>query len=103
MEDIELRILAKRRELQSLQLLNSQILTMTSNFEHLQTNMADLASGTESVSEIMNNWQSILKSITMANLSIQKYSSLDYDNFESTNKIDNLPLPETLVRIKMDK
>lgn len=93
--NIQLRIEEKREEIQSLQELKNFTGVLADQLELLEQKLDTMANGAESVALILSNWQNVVNSISLASLGLRKYSSGDYDS--------KTPLPETLVRINLDK
>lgn len=89
------KINAKREELHDLQELKNFTGILVSQLEQIEGKLDTMADGAESVALILSNWQNVVNSVSLASLGLLKYSSKDYEQ--------DTPLPETLVRIALDK
>lgn len=92
---IQQKIAEKRAELESLNEIKRFTSILTNQLEELEGKLDSMAEGTESVALVLSNWQNVVKSVSLASLGLLKYNEKDYDN--------GVPLPECLVRIKLDK
>ncbi|SCU85532.1 LAFA_0D16226g1_1 [Lachancea sp. 'fantastica'] len=110
------QILAKQKELSALKKINALTDSMRSQLDALAVEVAGMHQNAENVAQVMQNWDSIVRSISQASLSLLQYSERDYevgawkqettDSEQQTSSQQNTaeaPLPETLVRIKVDK
>jgi DASH complex subunit DAD2 len=89
------KIAEKRADLQKLQEFRQLTNELATSLEQVGEKLDIMKDGTESVSLILANWQNVVKSISLASLGLMKYSDQDYEI--------KTPLPEALVRIKLDK
>ncbi|SCU77608.1 LADA_0A01310g1_1 [Lachancea dasiensis] len=112
---LEKDIIAKQKELDALKKINSLTEAMRSQLDGLAKEVVGMHENAESVAQVMRNWDSIIRSISQASLSLLQYSEGDYevgvwgqnsnDSNESHSAEDEAkqpPLPETLVRVKVD-
>ncbi|GCE98350.1 DASH complex subunit dad2 [Zygosaccharomyces mellis] len=135
---LEDQIEAKRKELEALKRITALTDDMKFNLDELAGQVRQINSNATSVSKVMENWNSISRSISLAGLSLLQYAEGDYEvgawkknynsngnqnnnsndnnNNDSNNNDNNNnsnkdreepkdgqgPLPETLVRIRMD-
>ncbi|ODV78060.1 DASH complex, subunit Dad2 [Suhomyces tanzawaensis NRRL Y-17324] len=88
-------IVDKRADLEMLQEFRQLTAELATNLELVGDKLEHMKGGTESVALILANWQNVVKSISLASLGLMKYSESDYES--------RAPLPEALVRIKLDK
>ncbi|ANB13397.1 Dad2p [Sugiyamaella lignohabitans] len=91
------RLSEKKKEVVYLQQLQNTSKALVTELEELAKKFNTLTAGTESVAELMSNWANILHALKLASSSLQKYAEKDYDS-----EVDP-PLPETLVRIRLDQ
>lgn len=104
-------LIEKQKELESLR----QLATLTENLKHelddLSNSASKINSNAEDVRNVTDHWNSIMRSISQASLKILQYASSDYEVDPWKNLDDNkgkqdmqnkdeIPLPETLVRIR---
>lgn len=118
---LEEQIECKKRELEALKKITALTDDMKTHLDELAGQVLEMNSNATSVSKVMENWNSISRSISLAGLSLLQYAEGDYevgswnnnnnngDNNHSNQKKDEEgledshgPLPETLVRIRMD-
>lgn len=92
---IQQKIAEKKTELDNLNEIKKFTSILTSQLEELEDKLDYMAEGTESVALVLSNWQNVVKSVSLASLGLLKYSEKDYES--------GAPLPECLVRIKLDK
>lgn len=92
---VQAAIEEKREELLQLKVLNKYTYDLVLQLEEIQEKLLTMGDGVESVALILSNWQNVINSISLASMGVLKHSSKDYK--------DKQPLPETLVRIKLDK
>ncbi|CEP60736.1 Dad2p LALA0_S01e17788g [Lachancea lanzarotensis] len=110
------QIVAKQKELNALKQINTQTESMRSQLDALAVEVANMHQNAENVAQVMQNWDSIVRSISQASLSLLQYSERDYEvgawkqetadseqQGSSPKDTADAPLPETLVRIKVDK
>ena len=95
MSSLQSKIEQKREELENLQELKKFTEILVKQLEQIEEKFATMADGAESVSLVLSNWKSVMNSVSLASLGLLKYSSKDFK--------DSVPLPECLVRIKLDK
>ncbi|ODV98179.1 hypothetical protein PACTADRAFT_47981 [Pachysolen tannophilus NRRL Y-2460] len=111
---LQQKILEKQKELKSLQVINNLINRLLLNFERLSGDLSKLSSGTDAIAMIMSNWSEILKIIKLSNLNLAlqtqraageslSNTTLDFEKFENDKDPDDMPLPETLVRLRLNK
>lgn len=103
---------AKKRELEALKKITALTDEMKLQLDELAGQVHQMNSNAASVSRVLENWNSITRSISLAGLSLLQYAEGDYevgawknnDNNEDMEQEDSHgPLPETLVRIRMDE
>ncbi|CUM56444.1 unnamed protein product [Debaryomyces tyrocola] len=92
---IQQKIAEKKAELENLNEIKNFTSILTNQLDELENKLDYMAEGTESVALVLSNWQNVVKSVSLASLGLLKYSEKDYDT--------GAPLPECLVRIKLDK
>lgn len=92
---LQTRIEEKREELENLQELKKFTGILVTQLEQIEEKFETMADGAESVALVLSNWKSVMNSVSLASLGLLKYSSKDYK--------EKVPLPECLVRIKLDK
>ncbi|CCE83882.1 Piso0_004478 [Millerozyma farinosa CBS 7064] len=92
---IQQKITEKRAELENLNEIKRFTAVLTNQLDQLQDKLNLMADGTESVALVLSNWQNVIKSVSLASLGLLKYTEKDYE--------EGVPLPEGLVRIKLDK
>ncbi|CCE64965.1 hypothetical protein TPHA_0J01430 [Tetrapisispora phaffii CBS 4417] len=116
MSSIEAQIENKRQEFEALKKIVGLTDTMKVQLDALSNEVTQMHSNADSVSQIMLHWDSIMQYISQASLGLQKYSEGDYnvgtwdDSKTSKDKQEDkeqkeseLPLPETLIRMKIDQ
>ncbi|KAK6458040.1 DASH complex subunit Dad2-domain-containing protein [Scheffersomyces xylosifermentans] len=89
------KIADKRAELARLHEFRQLTGELASYLEEIGDKLDTMKGGTESVALILANWQNVVKSISLASLGLMKYTDKDYETA--------VPLPEALVRIKLDR
>lgn len=103
---------AKKRELEALKKITALTDEMKLQLDELAGQVHQMNSNAASVSRVLENWNSITRSISLAGLSLLQYAEGDYEvgawknsgNNEDMEQEDSHgPLPETLVRIRMDE
>ncbi|SCU85411.1 LAME_0D01244g1_1 [Lachancea meyersii CBS 8951] len=112
---LEEQIVAKQKELNALKEINALTESMRSQLEELAVEVTNMHQNAESVANVMQNWDSIVRSISQASLSLLQYSERDYEvgvwkqetaetkePATSPQNYSDAPLPETLVRIKIN-
>ncbi|SCV06187.1 LANO_0H24014g1_1 [Lachancea nothofagi CBS 11611] len=112
---LERDIAAKQKELEALKKINALTASMRQQLDSLAVEVTKMHENAESVANVMSNWDSIIRSISQASLSLLQYSERDYEvgvwdqeNNVSKKKpttpqdLKEAPLPETLVRVKVD-
>lgn len=92
---LQQRLAEKRAELASINEIRALTGTLTDQLEVLEEKLGSMAEGTHSVAHILSSWQNVVKSISLASLGLLKYSRKDYEAGK--------PLPESLVRIPLNK
>ncbi|CAH6719389.1 DASH complex subunit Dad2p [[Candida] jaroonii] len=88
------RIEHKRAELQHLTQIRDYTETVTNQLGELQEQLDQVVDGTESVALVLSVWQTVVRSISLASIGLQKYSQQDFENGK--------PLPESLIRLVLD-
>lgn len=111
MVSLEEQILCKRRELAALKRITGLTEETKLQLDELAGQVRQMQSNAETVSEVMRNWNSIMRSISQAGLSLLQYADGDYEvgawapeddnNDEERGNPTEPPLPETLVRIRV--
>lgn len=89
------KIADKRAELENLQEFRKLSSTLADQLEEVERKLSTMNDGAESISLVLSNWQNVVKSVSLASLGLMKYTKKDYE--------EQTPLPEPLVRIKLDK
>ncbi|CAI4045582.1 hypothetical protein N7582_003608 [Saccharomyces uvarum] len=130
MDSIDEQIVTKRKELQSLQKITSLTDGLKLQLVELNEQVKEIGTNAEAVAQLMNNWDSIINNISQASLGLLQYAEGDYEigpwedskkseseqqrekdlesHEENENDDDNdeeedlVPLPETMVRIRVD-
>lgn len=92
---LQAKIDEKREELENLQELKKFTGVLVRQLEQIEDKFETMADGAESVALVLSNWKSVMNSVSLASLGLLKYSSKDFK--------ESAPLPECLVRIKLDK
>lgn len=113
---IESQIASKRAELEALKKITSLTDEMKLQLDELAGQVCQMESNAETVSEVMRNWNSIVRSISQAGLSLLQYAEGDYEvgkwappakegeeGLPVKDPVGTAPLPETLVRIRVDE
>ncbi|QLQ81991.1 hypothetical protein HG537_0G02450 [Torulaspora globosa] len=112
---MESQIALKKRELEALKRITSLTDEMKVQLDGLAEQVCQMESNAETVSEVMRNWNSIMRSISQASLSLLQYAEGDYevgawapetgenDGSQGREPTRTTPLPETLVRIRVDE
>lgn len=93
-KSLQQRIDEKKAELTNLIEVKQFTETLKDQLDQLQDKLGDMVDGTESVALVLSTWQNVIRSVSLASLGLYKYSQKDQEG---------TPLPETLVRIKLDK
>lgn len=95
----------KIQELDYLQNITSLTDKLKQQLDELSVHVKNMHDNAECVSQVMKNWNSVINSISQASLSLLQYTENDYEvgcwNNDSENKNKEVPLPETLVRVKV--
>ncbi|ANZ76577.1 BA75_03509T0 [Komagataella pastoris] len=94
---LETRIQQKQQELESYKQIKELTSALAVSLSKLEEKLATLTDGTEAVSVVLSNWNHIVKASSLASMGLFKFSEQDYEN------IDNPPLPETLVRFRLNE
>ena len=130
MDSIDEQIAIKRKELQSLQKITSLTDGLKIQLTELNEQIKEMGMNADSVAQLMNNWDSIINNISQASLGLLQYAEGDYEigpwkdskkkeseqsnetgleaqgndkNDEDNDEDEDLvPLPETMVRIRVD-
>ncbi|CAH2353399.1 DASH complex subunit Dad2p [[Candida] railenensis] len=92
---IQQKIAEKRAELEHLNEIKRNSGILTGQLETLSSKLNDIADGTEAVALVLSNWQNVVSAVSLASLGLYKYGQKDYET--------GTPLPEYLVRIKLEK
>ncbi|CAI4607070.1 CQS_1a_G0033240.mRNA.1.CDS.1 [Saccharomyces cerevisiae] len=129
MDSIDEQIAIKRKELQSLQKITSLTDGLKIQLTELNEQIKEMGMNADSVAQLMNNWDSIINNISQASLGLLQYAEGDYEigpwkdskkneseqsnetgleaqendkNEDNDEDEDLVPLPETMVRIRVD-
>lgn len=86
---------SKKEELAQFKLLNKYTYDLVLQLEEIEEKLEVMGDGAESVALILSNWQNVINSISLASLGLLKYN-------ERKDGEEN-PLPETLIRIKLNQ
>ncbi|KAK9313477.1 DASH complex subunit Dad2-domain-containing protein [Lipomyces starkeyi] len=104
------RIAEKKQELESLMQLRDLSSSFATQMVQLQEKLATLVDGTEAVALIVGNWDSILRAINLASANLvtreeaRKTNTQQGDPENGKSVVDHKSqLPETFVRIRIDK
>ncbi|KAK9490932.1 DASH complex subunit Dad2-domain-containing protein [Lipomyces doorenjongii] len=103
------RIAEKKQELESLMQLRDLSSNFATQMVQLQEKLATLVDGTEAVALIVSNWDSILRAINLASANLvtreeaRKTNTQPRDPENGKSVDPKSQLPETLVRIRIDK
>ncbi|CDO51901.1 hypothetical protein DV451_000236 [Geotrichum candidum] len=90
------RLAEKQRELAHFVELQNMSAELVAELELLETRLGNLATGTEKVAVVLQNWGNIARALTLASSNLTNIREEDYEDRA------NPPLPETLVRIRLD-
>ncbi|KAL3459972.1 DASH complex subunit Dad2-domain-containing protein [Aspergillus heterothallicus] len=96
------RIASKKAELDGLVQLRDMSKTLATQMENLQTKLATLKDGTESVACVLANWDNVLRAITMAStklINVKNATDGGAGPGDTDDLSSNSSLPATLVRI----
>ncbi|MCJ1243489.1 hypothetical protein MMC30_000686 [Trapelia coarctata] len=95
------RINEKRAELENLKQLRELSAGLATQMEALEQKLATLSDGTEAVAAVLSNWHNVLRAINMASMKIPKPKDqvATAEDGDWTKKTNEVPLPQTLVRI----
>lgn len=110
---LDSQVALKKQELEALKKITELTDTMKSQLDGMANQVEHMESNAETVSKVLENWDSITRSISQAGLSLLQYTEGDYEVgiWKSNNKNEDesdkkndqeIPLPETLVRIRVD-
>lgn len=94
-QSIQQKVIEKRAELDYLRDIRKTTSTLTGQLHELEGKLDTMADGAESAALVLSNWQNVVKSVSLASLGLMNYSKKDYEELQ--------PLPECLVRIKLEK
>ncbi|QEU58575.1 Dad2 [Kluyveromyces lactis] len=124
----ETEIEAKRRELNYLKHVSALTQKLKAQLDELSVQVAQMNSNAVTVKDVMANWDSVLRSISQASISLLQYTENDYETGKWASKEEHRtqqgtedesaasessddnqqrqqdqlpPLPETLVRVKV--
>lgn len=92
---IQQKIEDKRTELKHLTEIRNYTEMLKTQLVDLEDKLGGMVQGSESVALVLSNWQTVIRSVSLASLGLYKYSEKDYEDLS--------PLPEGLVRINLDK
>ncbi|CUM62684.1 uncharacterized protein PRCAT00000238001 [Priceomyces carsonii] len=90
----EQKLQEKRIELEKLMEFRDLSETLALQLEEVEEKLNKMNSGAESVALVLSNWQNVIRSVSLASLGLMKYTEKDYQ--------DKVPLPESLVRIRLE-
>ncbi|CUS24816.1 LAQU0S20e00518g1_1 [Lachancea quebecensis] len=109
---LEDQIASKKRELEALKKINTLTKSMRLQLDDLAVEVKKMHENADNTANVMKNWDSIVRSISQASLSLLQYSEGDYEigiwgqdqrrNDEREESENEPPLPETLVRVRVD-
>lgn len=91
------RLAAKKKDLQFLVHMQAQSKFFVQELEAFADHLDTLGHGAEATAEVMANWNAILHALQLASTSLQNYTQRDYEAEV------NPPLPETLIRIRLNE
>lgn len=92
---LQTKIEEKRAELRNLTEIRNYSDMLKNQLVELEDKLDGMVQGSESVALVLSNWQTVMKSVSLASLGLYKYTENDYEDLN--------PLPEGLVRINLDK
>ncbi|SCV03668.1 LAMI_0H10000g1_1 [Lachancea mirantina] len=100
------QIASKKRELNAVRTIRALTTDMRRQLDELAIQVREMKDNADRVAQVMSNWDSIVRSISQASLSLLQYAEGDYEVGTWNNGPEDLdkepPLPETLVRVKVD-
>ncbi|KAH3900166.1 related to DASH complex subunit DAD2 [Saccharomycodes ludwigii] len=125
MSDIDQLLQNKLKELNYIKQIRIQSDELLKALNGITNNLDSVSHNVEDVVKIMNNWDAIIKSVSASSISLLQYQEKDYEvnhwkpkdtkninnnqNGEDKNEQaedpnnDDIPLPETMVRIRVLK
>lgn len=96
----------KKRELDQLKQISALTQRLKTQLDDLSIQVKQMQDNAGVVEEVISNWDSVLRSVSQASISLLQYTEKDYEvgrwatsTVEGSSDKDP-PLPETLVRIK---
>lgn len=115
---LEDEVESKRRELNYLKHVSALTERLKSQLDELSVQVSQMNKNADIVKDVMANWDSVLRSISQASISLLQYTENDYETGKWANKEkesgdstdiaaetdgvqQGTPLPETLVRVKV--
>ncbi|KAK3673858.1 DASH complex subunit dad2 [Recurvomyces mirabilis] len=98
---LQARINEKRVELENLKQLRDLSGGLAGQMQQLEEKLATLSNGTEAVAAVLGNWNNVLRAIHMASTKIPRPK--ENDDAEAPAAEEEIPLPQTLVRIPIQQ
>ncbi|KAI5963270.1 DAD2 [Candida pseudojiufengensis] len=94
------KISEKRKNLEQLKQFKQLTEELNLNLNDISNQISKMKNGTESVALILQNWQRVIQSISLASLGLLKYQQQQL----SDKQVDDDEIyPETLVRINLNE
>lgn len=95
LEAYQIQIAERQAELKKLLEFRDVALGMASELTTLQTKLETMEDGAKGVALVLSNWHNVTRAISLASLSLSRYSENEY--------VNGHPVPERLVRVRLDK
>ncbi|KAG7194872.1 uncharacterized protein KQ657_003980 [Scheffersomyces spartinae] len=95
LEAYQLQIAERQAELKKLLEFRDMAQSMGDELAALQHKLDTMEDGAKGVALVLSNWHNVTRAISLASLSLSRYSEKDY--------VEGHPVPERLVRIRLDK
>ncbi|OWB71440.1 hypothetical protein B5S31_g1128 [[Candida] boidinii] len=102
----------KRKELENLTVIAELTSSINQSLLKFNQDLENLEEEYDQITKISSNWQEIIRSISLASSSLANYQVSDYEDPQDKSHGDDhktgssgsgRPLPETLIRIKLDE
>ncbi|GME69512.1 unnamed protein product [[Candida] boidinii] len=103
----------KRKELENLTVIAELTSSINQSLLKFNQDLENLEEEYDQITKISSNWQEIIRSISLASSSLANYQVSDYEDPQDKSDGDDpvstksggrgRPLPETLIRIKLDE
>uniref|UniRef100_A0A060T671 DASH complex subunit DAD2 n=1 Tax=Blastobotrys adeninivorans TaxID=409370 RepID=A0A060T671_BLAAD len=92
------RLAAKKEELRNLQQLELASAQLVDQLEAMKDKIETMADGAQAIGEVMNNWQKVLRAVSLASTGVRSFA-VQTETGEEEEEL----LPEALVRIRDDE